>query len=96
MGVKCFWICLVKSEVIIVRDRHSIRALVAVPAGGSNRLLYYPQEKAHLPGRNDRQRPLSRLRDAMRLWPVNKFLLDYMFISLALARHRLRARRLPC
>ena len=54
MGVKCFWICLVKSEVIIVRDRHSIRALVAAPAGGSNRLLYYPQEKAHLPGRNDR------------------------------------------
>ena len=75
MGVKCFWICLVKSEVIIVRDRHSIRALVAVPAGGSNRLLYYPQEKANLPGRNDRQRPLSRLRDVMPYGRLTNFFL---------------------
>ena len=31
--------------------------MIADPAGGSNRLLYYPQEKVNLPGRNDRKRP---------------------------------------
>ena len=64
--------------------------MVADLAGGSNRLLYYPQKRKSLPGRNDRQRPLSRLRDAIPLWSVNKFLLDYMIISFALAKHSLQ------
>ena len=47
--------------------------MIADPAGGSNRLLYYPQEKANLPGRKDRQRPQSRLRDAMPFRSLTKF-----------------------
>ena len=47
--------------------------MIADPAGGSNRLMYYPQEKVNLPGRKDRQRPQSRLRDAMPFWLPTKF-----------------------
>lgn len=61
MGLIRIWICIVKSDVFIVWDRHSFRTLVANPAGVVNRLLYYPQEKVNLPGRNDRQRPLTSL-----------------------------------
>ena len=47
--------------------------MIADPAGGSNRLLYYPQEKVNLPGRNDRKRPQSRLRDAIPFWLDKSF-----------------------
>ena len=47
--------------------------MIADPAGGSNRLLYYPQEKVNLPGRNDRKRPQIRLRDAIPFWLDKKF-----------------------